>query len=559
MELYQSIIEKPLQRSGVYTIFNPLTKMVYVGETNDFYYRMIQHLSGIFGEGESTNNNLKNEREKAFEIFPVIDCDYNKKNLLEKDWVAHETVVMYIFRMHGYALYNGNNDYRDDKGKKRSFLLNPQTSKKEITEETFNYLKDFPLPQLKNNETYKNADDINKWKIIISETEKEINKSLKAKLFNNEDIQNPLDAIINIDKAKLEQLWSARLSRTSNENNIRLVNKGNYEKICNELITTYLSLEDLANCGLNKMGIDELIQLINDGKFDKMIFSKFGNYLDQNPMTILSVKNYDLKNNKLGELGVDINPDKKDCNVCFWALANLNLEHTKTFLSDSETTKDSRYVLMPFTDSTKYADSNEKISYSKVNRAELNPQDSETLNDFFNRTVYNPDNKNSFAYSYSDSSKKEFATPKNMFPAVISNDSNALLISEISFIEEGCDDISSIYQYFYSILDQYSILKKNLFRPEELAYTYGIEGAQSRFCTIDKRGDGAIYYKEAKGSSPVSHTCASLKPEHKQDLINFFSSTQSHKKEKTSFVLAKIEYPYIIKLSKNKPKQTDTV
>ena len=69
----QSILEKPLERSGVYVIFNLLKKKVYVGETNDFYYRMIQHLTGIFGDGESTNTNLKKETDKAFEIFPAIN------------------------------------------------------------------------------------------------------------------------------------------------------------------------------------------------------------------------------------------------------------------------------------------------------------------------------------------------------------------------------------------------------------------------------------------------------------------------------------------------------
>lgn len=36
----QSILEMPTDRSGVYAIFNPITKKAYVGETNDFNRRL---------------------------------------------------------------------------------------------------------------------------------------------------------------------------------------------------------------------------------------------------------------------------------------------------------------------------------------------------------------------------------------------------------------------------------------------------------------------------------------------------------------------------------------
>ena len=524
----QSILEKPLERSGVYVIFNLLKKKVYVGETNDFYYRMIQHLTGIFGDGESTNANLKKEADKAFEIFPAINCDYYKKNRLYKNWEIHETIVMYIFKKYGYSLYNGNQDLQDDKGKKRSFLLGDSNT---------NDLKNHTLDYL-NTISYSDT-----WENLITETENKLNNTLKEKLFPNEDIQNPLEYIMSItDENQLKEIWAKRLSSVIDKNNIRIVNEKNHESICNELITTYLSLEDLANCGLNKMSVDELIKLISDDKLNKVVFSKFGNYLDQNPMTILSIKSYDLEHNRLGDLELDINPDKKDCTVCFWALDKLNPEHTQAFLSDGHTTKESRYVIMPFTTSKKYS----KADFIAINRADLNPQGNETFDDFFKRTrdTFNQsDNDNNFAHSYSDS-KIKFDTPENMFPPVILKKSSALLISELSYIDIGYDEIAYIYQHFYSLSDQNS---KGTNKEEELAYTYGIKGTQSLHLK-DDRCEHKIYYPVSNGKSPTSHTCASLKPEHKQDLINFFSKAKNEKSETTSFIIAKIEYPYIVSL-----------
>lgn len=76
MNLHQSILEVPNERSGVYAIFNPITKKAYVGETNDFNRRLTEHITSIYGDENLTNENLNNEEIKSFEIFPVIYSEY---------------------------------------------------------------------------------------------------------------------------------------------------------------------------------------------------------------------------------------------------------------------------------------------------------------------------------------------------------------------------------------------------------------------------------------------------------------------------------------------------
>ena len=52
------IVNKPKRHAGVYAILNILEKKVYIGETNDFYHRIPEHIIGIFENSNNENQNI---------------------------------------------------------------------------------------------------------------------------------------------------------------------------------------------------------------------------------------------------------------------------------------------------------------------------------------------------------------------------------------------------------------------------------------------------------------------------------------------------------------------
>ena len=122
MQSNQIILEKPIERSGVYAIINLFQKRVYVGETNDYYRRMSTHIPGICNDDViKTNQHLMDEEDKRFDVMLMLTSDYDKLSG-DNSWIIDETLVMYLFRKYGFALYNGNDDGEDNIGAKRRFL-----------------------------------------------------------------------------------------------------------------------------------------------------------------------------------------------------------------------------------------------------------------------------------------------------------------------------------------------------------------------------------------------------------------------------------------------------
>ena len=96
------IVNKPQRHAGVYAILNILEKKVYIGETNDFYHRIPEHIIGILENSNNENQNILNAQTHNFEIFVLLDMlDIYDKNRInnnqysqEQLWLFHETLYM---------------------------------------------------------------------------------------------------------------------------------------------------------------------------------------------------------------------------------------------------------------------------------------------------------------------------------------------------------------------------------------------------------------------------------------------------------------------------------
>ena len=523
MKQNQSILEMPTDRSGVYAIFNPITKKAYVGETNDFNRRLTEHIIGIYGNGDLTNNNLKKETIKSFEIFPVINSEYNKKRYKKNEayWLAHETVIMYLFRKYGYELYNGNYSGRDNTGD-RDFLIKNDVKGQELTNHTIEYLnlKNYTPSEILEDEN-KNDYYIENWEDFINAAESELNDNIFKSRFNKS-----MEEFYHLSESERKAIWFDRLKTYAENNNNCIINENNYIEECNKLLMQKLSVEDLECCGLRKISVKDFCNMIKDGTLNNVIFSKFGHYLSQSPVTILMSKIYDINHNKLKQLDLDINPDCAEKGICFWAVKRLNLNNTKKFFAKAGSGKESRYVIMPYTPFMNQEINNDAL----IKGTEINPLPGESIDDFYIRMRYKFENdidftQENFALGYSSNCNKKCKTkdyPKDMFPAVIkkkakktNSKSNALLISEFGFVDVSYKDLTEIYKCFYSMREgEYK---------GELAHSY---------------------------TGPVSHMCATLKQDKKAKLIDYLENNFEKEPDfrTTSFIIAKIEYPYIVSL-----------
>ncbi len=525
-------------QSGVYAILNPIKRKVYVGETNDFNRRLTQHILGIYEGGETengnengdkrsnTNKNLCNEEVKEFEIFPVINSDYVKRHYKVKDkvWIAHETIVMYLFREYGFTLYNGSEDYRDNTGKEREFLINPDYKPKEhekglsLYELTLNYLRKF------DSDGY----DFHSWEEVIRYADEELRENIFKHRFKSE----PQDF-----SGLSEKEWRKRLREynTLENTDIRKITDKNYLKECNGILMTKLSVDDLEDCGLKKIETEEFFRLIENGEFDKVIFSKFGHYLGQSPITILKSKVYDTENNKLSELGLNINDDRADQGVCFWAVKKLNDAWVRQFFTKEVEAKKPYYVIMPYTPSLQYKKNKFVDGIKDINI--LNPSDKESIEDFSARirSMFTEDEEfaeDNFAYGYYDFDVKENGKislkekkdyPDKMIPAIISkwskktkSNSNALLLSDFCYVDASYSNLNEVYH-----------------------------------CYQTKLTGGSDSENDFSNSFMMSHCCSELKQDKKQQLLDFLRNNIEKDTDfkTTSFIIAKVEYPYIVRLA----------
>ena len=524
--------------SGVYAILNPIKRKVYVGETNDFNRRLTQHIIGIYEGGNTesdnedkndknnTNKNLINEEVKEFEIFPVINAEYFKRHYKseKRSWIAHETIVMYLFRKYGFTLYNGNENYCDNTGKNREFLLNPDYERKEnekglsLYELTLNYLRKFDS----------NGYDYHSWEDVISCADQELRENIFKPRYGSE-----MQGFSGLS----EKEWKKRLKEyiTVENADIRIITDKNYQRECNRLLMKKLSVDDLDDCGLKKIEADEFFRLIENGELDKVIFSKFGHYLGQSPITILKSKVYDTVNNKLSDLGLSINSNRANQGVCFWAIKRLNNAWVRQFFIKEDSDKKPYYVIMPYTPSMKYNENEFIEGIKDINI--LNPRDNESM-EVFNlrmRSMFTDDEEfaqDNFAFGYYDFDVKEKGKirlkekkdyPEKMIPAVISkwsektkSNSNALLLSDFCYVDASYSNLNEVYRCYQKL-------------------TSGGGNSKNDF----------------SNASRGSHYCCEIKEDKKSQLLDFLRNNIEKEADfkTTSFILAKIEYPYIVRLA----------
>lgn len=529
------IVEKTNQVGGVYVIFNPITLKAYVGETMDFYRRWAEHVSGICIPNLSyaSNDNLKNEDVKSFDIFPIVFANYNKTNnaFCVKDWLIHETIVMYIFRKYGIELYNSKQG-KDNTGiVKRAFLYNYELSADELFQEINNYLASADLDS-----EYLESIGYKDWDELLVFLETEINNVLEEKY----GINLLQFTELRTEREQRQRLWNNRTKNIASEAfySVKPENEKQVRKLCKELYDLYLSKElsisNLKQYGLHEIDVDEFSNMALRGLFDKIIVSKFGKYYDQKVSTILATKVYDIENNLLNNLeGLELENENKESGVCFWALKNLNLLNTRKFLSDEGTNKTSRYAIMLYTSSQNAGSSAKGNSDLQLEYLHaLNPHDFESIKDFFDRSRRLLDVEpidsiagDKFALGYfSTSGNKKYSYPSTMFPEVVqktSKKSVALLISELSYVNMYCKDAERFYNYYNSYLDKYT---------DELSVTLG---------------------STKTGGSQCSHCRAKLKDGKRVELAKLLRQKENYDSEKdiATFIIAKLEYPYIVGLS----------
>lgn len=562
----QIILEKPTMRSGVYIILNPVQLCAYVGETNDFNGRLVDHIRSIHGLESSSNKRLEAERCKTFEIFPSMYADYNKDYLQSTNVsIIHETIAMYLIRKHGFALYNGDESGKDNTGYERAFLIIGSDTGDVLKQKLLNYLntKDPEFNALIGTR-YTNWDD------LIKDADQELNNHITTQA----KYRISLSDFAKTCREKRIVEWNRRVnSLSSSRLDYYKITKENIGPVCYELYSKYLSkhvsIAEMQHCGLRDVKPEELACLANEGKLDRIIVSKFGDYLDQSVKTILSTKQYDIENNCLKDLeGLCTVPERGDNGICFWALRRLDIESGTDLLSYHGEDKGPRYAILPYTPSKckqssidfrnfrekclrsyRYCEHGEFEEYVKKEREEekqrklalrrkLNPTENEDINTFLAQIRAHLEKeddtaKNCFAFGYAINKKHAQNDPKNkkklkyrypagMFPEVIGKTeiSVALLISELRYVSASYKNLETD---FYPL---YHSLNKN-----------GTIGE------LSKRFGGVN-----------SNSCASLKDGMRESLEAFFTNPayRAHGEQvNSSFLLAKLEYPYIIALVDN--------
>ena len=508
--IQKMIIEKPDERSGVYFIINIVTKKVYVGETIDFHRRFCEHIRSIVGIYESNSNkNLVNEECKTFWIFAGLFNIYCKEKIKDiNEWILDESIYMYLFRKYGFQLYNGDDNHQDNIGKNREFLMDNKVCAEELEKKFLLFLE-------KATPEYAGYDN---WKTYIIDAEKELNKDIEKRFG-----RNSLKELAKLEQRERIVLWNKILKSKENSKDIidtQNINIQKVNKICCELCSIKLKKEDMKKCGLEQI---ELRTLFMEKKLDRVIFSKFGHYLDQSPMTILTTKAYDIKNNKLcSSETMEISPrdEKTGDGICFWALKKLNVKYVQEFLSNNNEYKGPRYAILPYTVSKKYA-------FTESSSHILNLMDEENIEEFFKRmnSYYGePIADEKFVYGYAKEwkyivnkrTRNILPYPNTMFPEVV---------SKISPKGYNSNNVALLFSKLY--------YAKETFKNEDwfkLFWSY-------------PRGEQNELSNSLCGSN--SHICAGLKAESSIDDFDMIIDED----KVTGCLVAELKYPYIVALS----------
>lgn len=512
---YKIVVEKPKRKFGIYAWINVFDKMVYVGESSDLNRRLCEHLRSMYDLEESSNFNLVcASKVKGKQFAGVVlfdDVVYNKNSAYSSnEYLIDETIFMYAFVQKGYQLYNGKEVIKYNEGKIDSYP-------KRLTDNE-NGMRNF----LRNNMDvmYEKLLDYCKYKGVL-EKEK-IDKKIECA---NKNIANAINRINEIDVTDKVSITSNRAKKIEIDNKeYYIVSYGDKEKeinkVCDAISKVFLQTEDLEELGLVRKSKTDFIRIVENGDLDRIAICGFGDYLDQSAITILRTKQYDISHNTLivNEESIEISERKdKDKGICFWAYGRAETELYRNYLSKNNQLP--KYLIMPYVLNDKYAKSNSGKENHKRNQEIFNLKEGESIEAFYEdmRKSFENNRINSFALGYALNKKdvdnkrgRKYKYPERMFPSIINKDrkSVAFLISEIGYIDEPIK-IQDLYPYFTSNTN--NPLNKTL-----------------------------------NGQNNVA--CAELSD--KEGLIDRIKNN-CYEDNGIMFLLAKIEYPYIVALLNN--------
>lgn len=521
MSKYELFIKKPNYMNGVYAIVQPFKKMVYVGETNNIYRRISEHINCIYGKsklneyGYGSNSNLVQEDDKRLFICPVYENNntYKKRGFFCEEnerWIYDETIFMYLFVQKGYTLYNSKND---NTGKERFEAIKKNTIKE--------YL-------------------INKFKDYKKEDEIENDIALRKEIFESFIGEYKLgDDSVN---------WNELITNDNNSFQY-LKDKVQINKYAAELSGKVISKDTIESCGVKTIDSNTLSEWIKEKKFETTIFSPVGDYLNQSLSTILATKIIDINNHMLvsdnGNYEI-VSTKGAESGFCSWALKKLDVKDTREFLESSDKGNHSnKYVFFTYTSSEKKAGNKNDIN--------LNPQNYETFQDFKDR-VYNYLNS-SDKYRYGNrirlSKNSSVELPDSLFPEIIEKGNNrTLLVSNIYVVDGFVNDIDIFYEYFWRHYKEYSVNGEEC--ECHLVDRNYYPGKEYKEAMREVKIEGNVYEAIIEKEQPIdkeynNSKCARMKNDKRDEFARRVIDPKTIDKdnEYRNLFVAELVYPYI--------------
>ena len=556
------VVKKPTYANGVYSVLQIIKRKAYVGESNDIYRRISEHICGISGieiAGYGSNKNLAYETDKRFEIRAIYNNPYTyvKRGNKGQSSIYDETIFMFLMRKYGFDLYNSE---KDNVGKKGIFLVEDTLTSPELDSEKFKT----EISSLKQ----KTINFLLTLKINESlVTEKRIIEDIKKHDSKLKDIFKDIfgadfeEGIWHYSDHELIDIWNRRVCKIEEDSEkcgrdslsvqyylIKCSDKT--KEIYKEISDGALRKDAVESCGIETISKYRLAESIRSKKFDTTIFTSFGGYFGQLPSTILATKSSDIEEN----------------GFCLWALKKLNEKDTRKFLETSnENGHEDKYIFLTYTPSKKLA--------GDMNTPRLNLTEGEHFDDFKTRM------KNSIANSTEDVIAKKIliniakkeknkmkisedilsAALENMFPMIInSGDNKALLISNLYVLDGYVKNFNKMYDYYWA---HFANLSDNGFEKSEIKYCYCSTIEKDEYDKveeiIDKNGkNGYRTYKEHKEiQSWRPHICARIRGDKEREefakmiLEAILYDESEENKDYRNVIIAKLKYPYIVTLT----------
>ena len=571
------VIKRPTYANGVYIALQLIKKRAYVGESNDIFRRIGEHIYGIAeieSEGYSSNLNLINEDDKRIEFLEVHNnINTYKKRGWHSDiwtpWIYDETIYMFLMRKYGYTLYN---DKKDNVGYKRSFILkdtltspiidlkkyNEDISK--LKEKTISYLLKLKLKSGYATES-QISEDIDKYDLKLKEIFEDIfDKDIK-------------DGVWQFSSQDLEQIWNNKVRKIEQGNKKKtgkdflsmsyyLIKKSeDAKKYVKEMSGKSLHKGTVELCGIKPLSQAKLAEMIQSKKMDTTIFSSFGAYLGQSATTILATKSEDLKRHKLIQNGSGeweiilcdtvIGEEK---GFCEWSLKNLNEIDTRDFFeTTNENKKEPKYIFLTYTPS--------RVQSREINIPRLNPTHDENFGEFKKRITDsitregkgNIAQRNQVNWKKKEKKSDLINIPDTMFPSIIGNGENrALLISDFYVLDGYVKDYNKMYEYYWA---HFANLSNNGMEITEVTEDHCYYDGKDNYDKVEKIREGVYRtYKKHKKipSQGPRNTCGRIRgvKERKEFaemvLSKEFYDDSEENRDYRNVIIAELTYPYIV-------------